>query len=132
MEQLDELNLSFNSIPYINEDVFWDLPNLTTLRLWVTKIEKLPEKIFSNLRKLSFLELSNNKLTHLPRDLFANNLELSTVLFTENDLKIIDVDFRKLTKINYIGFSRAGCITESFYGVNQTLQDLIDHDCTGV
>lgn len=131
LEHLDELNLSFNrNLTFIPEDAFWDLPNLTSLRMWICGIEKIPEKAFMNLKKLTFIELSNNKLSHLPKDLFVNNLQLETIQLTENLINRIDVDFTKLTKISSLSLIRNDCIDKYYYRVSSEDQREINKNCT--
>lgn len=135
MEQLRDLLLGSSPINFIAEDVFWDLIHLNDLTLSYTKIEKLPKNVFRKMRKLLELYLHNNQLTHLDRDLFANNLQLARIFLKDNKIKTINIDFTKLTQIEFLGLEGNICIDQEYKEATtptlQQFQDTINRNCQG-
>jgi Leucine-rich repeat (LRR) protein len=132
LTQLDTLSLNWNLIEFLPENVFWDLPNLDYLDLQDNKIKKLPENIFKNLKKLEVIHLGDNEIDHLPKDLFANNLEIIWIDARGNPLKVIYVDFTALKSLDWLHLGNANCINYdavSAFEV-QKAQRFINQNCT--
>lgn len=132
LEQLSKLGLQSNKIEYLPKDVFYDLVNLKELFLNNNRIKKLPEQVFGNLRRVERIYLNSNKIEFLPRNLFTNNDELYSIYIYENVLKIVDVDFTKVAKLEILDLLNANCI--NFDGVGKSkiveVQQIISQNCT--
>lgn len=114
LDNLEVLDISENPIQIILEDVFWDLTNVLALNMGSCLIEQLPKRVFSKLKKLKILWLTKNKLTFLDKDLFISNPNIERINLAYNLLKRIDVDFRKLTKIEALYLNSNDCIDLEF------------------
>ncbi|GFY77364.1 hypothetical protein TNIN_5381 [Trichonephila inaurata madagascariensis] len=87
---LTELDLSFNSITDLGNDVFeQDMPSLTNLILSNNGIEKLGDRAFANLRNLRLLWLDGNRFGAIKRSMLPNpasrlqDLQLDNNAFTD-------------------------------------------------
>lgn len=138
LNKLKELGLNENKFEFIPEDVFWDLPNVEGLHMWNCRIAKLPKKVFINMKKLKKLFLGENKISYLDKDLFLNNLLLERVNIFNNNLKLIDVDFTKLTKITWLSVFGNDCISERYIPTDKQhntvasvreLQEVVNEHC---
>ena len=72
MTGLQNLDLNFNRIPGLPEDIFRDTASLRVLNLSVNFLTSLPPDIFMNLNSLGDLNLLFNNLTELPARLLAD------------------------------------------------------------
>ncbi len=76
---LDELDLSYNKINYLQVDCFKDLVFLKLLNLQHNQLTTLPSGIFSQLFHIEAIFLLNNHLKKVPNDLFENLPRLKEV-----------------------------------------------------
>ncbi|XP_054258607.1 chaoptin-like [Macrosteles quadrilineatus] len=82
-----ELDLSFNYLEYLENNVFRKIPYLTTLNLCNNRLTILPTNVFSGLNNLLNLRICSNPLRVKYRDLFnftpaLRRLDLSSVSLT--------------------------------------------------
>uniref|UniRef100_K1QB71 Guanine nucleotide-binding protein G(i) subunit alpha n=1 Tax=Magallana gigas TaxID=29159 RepID=K1QB71_MAGGI len=88
-ETLQSLNITGNSIDYIQEKIFRGLFSLQSLDLSYNGIVKVSTKAFTDLSKLQILNLRNNSLYYIPED----------VLQYQKDLRILDLASNNLTTL---------------------------------
>ncbi|XP_052680169.1 toll-like receptor 3 [Crassostrea angulata] len=88
-ETLQSLNITGNSIDYIQEKIFRGLFSLQSLDLSYNGIVKVSTKAFTDLSKLQVLNLRNNILYYIPED----------VLQYQKDLRILDLSNNNLTTL---------------------------------
>jgi small GTP-binding protein domain len=81
---LEKLDLSENNISEIDDDVFENLENLVELNLSFNNLTYLPTSI-GKLKKLKRLILSGNKINHLPKE-FENLVSLEYLDFDNNPI----------------------------------------------
>lgn len=133
MLQLRDLDLSANQINFVPENVFWNLTNLEVLGLYNNQLIKLPKNLFKNLKKLQTINFTSNKITFLHKDLFADLPNIEFIWAYSNPLKIIDVDFTKISSLQLIDFRGASC--SDFNSVSgseiRKVQDIINSKCRG-
>lgn len=115
MRHLKELSIHHNPLKIIAEDVFWDLLSLEHLNIHSCQLKKLSNRLFENLPHLKGVDLSRNQLTSVVKELFQNNPKLEEIFLAQNNLKIVDVDFSKLVKLNAIDMSDSGCVTDKWF-----------------
>ncbi|KAL3286152.1 hypothetical protein HHI36_000664 [Cryptolaemus montrouzieri] len=101
--QLLELNLSFNNIAYLEENVFENLFKLENLHLSKNNIEYLDNDLFAHLYNLRYLMLDFNDIENLNNETFKNLHKLNSLdLSNNNVLKVHRDVFRALTSIQHI------------------------------
>ncbi|XP_065938185.1 insulin-like growth factor-binding protein complex acid labile subunit [Magallana gigas] len=88
-ETLQSLNITGNSIDYIQEKILRGLFSLQSLDLSYNGIVKVSTKAFTDLSKLQVLNLRNNSLYYIPED----------VLQYQKDLRILDLASNNLTTL---------------------------------
>lgn len=113
MKNLFEIVIHKSDIETIAEDILWDLPNLERFQL-DGRLKELPERTFENNANLKEVYLASNALEFLPRKLFKNNPSLDWVNFRNNFLKIIEIDFMRLTTMKYAFLAGNVCIDRDF------------------
>jgi Leucine-rich repeat (LRR) protein len=114
MTKLRVLDLSYNPLRSLDEDVFEDLETLEVLDLRYCRLSNLSLKLFHNQRKLKKIALANNLMTHLDEKLFINNQELEVIWLYENRLKQINIDFTNFEKMRQILLLKNVCINSNF------------------
>lgn len=114
MQHLIRLDLAYNKVADLPEDVFWDLSNLEGLWLQDNQITSLNKNLFKNLPKLKFIAAERNEIEQLDRDLFRNNVNLEKVYLGNNKIKSIEVKFESFSFINAVDFTMNICIDKEF------------------
>lgn len=122
MENLFEIVIHKSDVEAMPEDTLWDLPNLERFQL-DGKLNELSDRTFERNEKLKEVYLASNELEFLPRKLFANNFLLDWVNFKDNFLKVIEIDFIRLTSIKFIFLAGNVCINENFNKTAAQIED---------
>ena len=86
LTNLETLNLSYNKLTALPEDVFDGLTNLEVLALQENRLEALQQDVFDGLTNLEALNLSDNKLTALPEGVFDGLESLESLAMNDNPL----------------------------------------------
>lgn len=127
MEQLVQLDLSWNLIQEVQPNAFHQLAHLTQLNVSHNNLESLPDNLFSernvlrslllaynqfksvprdisdHLHHLETLDISNNHLKHLKETTFRHNRRLQNLNLAHNRLTLLPADvFQSLTSLNYL------------------------------
>jgi len=100
-----------NHIEEIPEDAFDDLLRLEELKILNNRVKHLPEKLFHNLKNLKYFFAENNEIEEIPSRFFINT-QITVVNMTNNLLKRIFVDFRRLPNVNVIDLNQNTCISQ--------------------
>lgn len=96
LHSLKIVNLSNNNITIVSENAFKTIKKLVKLNLSNNSIKLLPSSIFNSLTNLDEINLANNQL----------NFDLTNEIFLkQKNLKVLNVGFNQLTKIDKIIFS---------------------------
>ena len=110
LENLRHLNLSYNQLKTLPDDLFLNLNHLETLNLANNNLEELPKFSEENNSKLAIINLSHNQLQSLPDfpqlenlsqiDLSSNQFQVfPDTLLHLNSLKVIIIDSNQLNEI---------------------------------
>lgn len=83
--KLRYLDLSFNRIKTLDDNVFRVLPELTHLNLGHNKLDKLSSNLLSHLLDLDYLDVSENRLTHVDAYAFDNLRHCKVIRFKGNN-----------------------------------------------
>ena len=86
LSSLASLDLWYNDLVALPEEVLSGLSSLETLNLAANDLATLPERVFAGLSSLETLNLLGNDLTGLPEGIFAGLSSLDTLYLTYNDL----------------------------------------------
>jgi leucine-rich repeats and immunoglobulin-like domains protein 1/3 len=119
LDQLENLNLSHNSIRSLPDKVFRDLTKLKKLELNSNKIEKIHKQTFFGLVCLQTLDISVNLLSNLSAFVFS---ELTS-------LKIVKLSQNKIQNVDKHAFNGLASVEEIFLNSNLIKQDNL-HDET--
>lgn len=115
MKYLMRINSVHNAIKSIEEDTFWDLPNLEVIILRYTYLEGLNERTFEKNIKLKEVWINQSEMQYLPENLFKNNLLLEVVSLVESGIHFIPTDFSELKNIRNFYIYNNGCFN-GYYG----------------
>ncbi|XP_044003406.1 leucine-rich repeat-containing protein 15-like [Aphidius gifuensis] len=137
-ENIENLDLSYNRLDYLEPGTFNNLLNLQTLALDVNNLRALSSDIFNGIEKLTSLSLSQNKLnfiqpgtfnnlsnlkclyiyknrlTSLPKDIFVGLKNLEMIGLSSNRLMYLDSDiFSNLPVLLYVDIQENNLTTDS-------------------
>ncbi|XP_026323187.1 platelet glycoprotein V-like [Hyposmocoma kahamanoa] len=108
LDNLEILNLAFNFMESIHENVFKSIRNLKTVMLMNNGLKQLPETLFQNMKKLVNINLSHNLIEYVPVNAFrgsgAKYLNLSDNRFsflTYNFLLELRNSGTRIVKFNF-------------------------------
>ncbi|XP_017865654.1 PREDICTED: uncharacterized protein LOC108615586 isoform X2 [Drosophila arizonae] len=82
--ELQQLDLSFNSIDHVHHTMFEKMPGLTNLNLKGNGITKIQTDSFMTLKSLRHIDLSMNELDQVSSMLFFKNSELDVIRLNDN------------------------------------------------
>jgi hypothetical protein len=88
---LTNIDLSENSISYINDMMFKNLPNLRVISLHSNQITSLSSNAFTDLYASSsvYIYLHNNDIKMMSKNIFLNTNKLYYLNLNSNSLKVI-------------------------------------------
>jgi Leucine-rich repeat (LRR) protein len=135
MANLHTLDLRYNEIESIPNDVFLDLFNLEILSISGNYLKKLPNA-FINLHNLRFIDSSDNEISAFDDDVFSTNNDLEEILLDNNQIKLIRANFEKFKNIGFIDFRGNVCIDNLYLKDHQDFpllfefQEEINYNCT--
>lgn len=119
---LEHLNLAFNDITVIENEVFSGLSKLQGLYLYSNKISHLDSKIFDGLISLETLFLDHNRLEVLPQGLFKNTQKLIRISLHENSIFSIYKNFKDdLPNLLNFTFTCNECAQQDFHEFDGSL-----------
>ncbi|KAM8712464.1 hypothetical protein ACLKA7_012907 [Drosophila subpalustris] len=84
VKELQQLDLSFNSITHVHHSMFDKMPGLTNLNLKGNGITKIQPDSFLTLKNLRHIDLSLNELDQVSSMLFFKNSELDVIRLNDN------------------------------------------------
>ncbi|GIY78063.1 uncharacterized protein CDAR_282781 [Caerostris darwini] len=88
---LEVLELTQDTVSYIDDKAFSTFANLKVLSLKMNQISKLKRSMFPNpARELSQINLSYNEIERLPEDIFTNMPSLISLILGKNKLLTLD------------------------------------------
>lgn len=99
------IDLSFNSISILANDVFDNMPLLKTIVVSENDIEMVEPEVFNGLQDLREIDLHNNSIDYIHPSLFQNNPNLSMLDLSCNDLEYLRVDFSYNTELKFLNLS---------------------------
>jgi hypothetical protein len=136
MMDLHTLDLRFNELESLDNDVFLDLFNLEILSLSGNFIKKLPSNAFLNLHSLRYFDVSDNDIALFDDEILSTNLELEEVLLDHNRIKSVRANFERFRDIGFIDLRGNVCIDTLYlkdhpdYPLLFELQEEINYNCT--
>ncbi|XP_063909619.1 protein toll-like [Zophobas morio] len=105
LEFLDSLQLNADGLVDMEEDVFANTPNLTSLEMQLNRVS-LKEGLFRYTPMLKSLDLSENKIQSIPGGLFKGLDKLELLhLWSNNLTQIDDLTFQGLTNLKSLELS---------------------------
>lgn len=125
--KLENLDLSRNSISFIDEKAFVTNVNLSSLWLANNNLTEIHACTFSELNNLRNLDLSNNFISSIKLETFLNNSKLESLCLANNSLTTIyPGTFQSQTCLSYLDLSgnKIRHIKEIFY-YNTKLKSLL-------
>lgn len=106
LQELQELDLSFNRISFLSETGVASLKNLRALFLHHNQISQVAELSLSALSKLSLIDLSNNQLSDINARTFRDSTELRQLFLNNNSLTQLPHEvFKGLSKLLVLNLS---------------------------
>ncbi|KAK7573825.1 hypothetical protein V9T40_011016 [Parthenolecanium corni] len=128
--RLTILDLSFNQISSVGDQIFAELKKLNSLLLvqaFSARVNTLPSKIFSQLANLEVIKLDRNNLEYLPEDIFQQNPKLETLSLAHNKLLFLrNTTFQNNTKLQslYLNDNKLLFLNESVFDNLVELREL--------
>lgn len=135
MSTVEAIDLSNNFIDYIEEDTFYEVPNLKSLSIQENRLTTIPSKLFMHSTELKFILLRKNNIREFDGECLRNCLLLEEIYLKENLLTKIKINFSNFTEINTVDLENNVCVnaSSSIHYKNSIslndLQSLIDTNC---
>lgn len=124
LQELQELDLSYNRISFLSETGVASLKNLRALFLHHNQISRVAELSLSALSKLSLIDLSNNQLSEINARTFRDSTELRQLFLNNNSLTQLPHEvFKGLSKLLVLNLSSNNI--KSDHVTRETFLDLI-------
>lgn len=124
LQELQELDLSYNRIQLLSETGVASLKNLRALYLHHNQISQVAELSLSALSRLAVIDLSHNQLSALPARAFRELTELRQLYLQNNSLTVLPPElFASLSKLFVLNLSHNELTTDSL--TSETFADLI-------
>ena len=102
-ETLTDLILDLNNISNLTRDIFINLRNLISLRLFKNRISDIASGTFNGLSSLQFLHLGQNQILSLYQDNFQGLSSLTELLIWGNDFTTLqNGTFRRLGSLEFL------------------------------
>lgn len=135
-KKLRTLDLRFNDIEFLPDDVFIDLFDLEVLTISGNLIKKLPSMAFVSMMELRYFDASDNEIVEFDDGIFSLSVKLEEILLKNNQITKIKSNFETFKRIGFIDLRDNEC-TSAFYLQDQpgfptikTFQEEIDKNCT--
>lgn len=136
MMDLHTLDVRYNEIETLPNDVFLDLFKLEILSLSGNFLKRLPPNAFINLHNLRYIDVSDNEISIFNDEILSSNLELEEILFDHNRIKSIKANFERFKNIGFIDLRGNLCIDTLYlkdhpdYPLLFEFQEEINYNCT--
>lgn len=133
---LRNLDLRFNEIEILPNDVFIDLFNLESLLLSGNFLKKIHHNAFISNSNLRFIDLGENDLSTLDDEIFSSNYDLVEILMNNNRIKSIKANFVRFRDIGFIDLRGNICYDDFFlkddpdHPLLFEFQEEINYNCT--
>lgn len=135
-KKLRTLDLRFNEIEVLPDDVFIDLFELEVLTISGNLIKKLPSMAFVSMMELRYFDGSDNEIMEFDDEIFSLSLKLEEILLKNNEINLIKASFGRFSRLEFIDLRDNVC-TSAIYLRDQpdyhsvaNFQDEIDKNCT--
>ncbi|XP_037037355.1 uncharacterized protein LOC119075065 [Bradysia coprophila] len=127
------LMLSQNYFEVLPANIFRNNEKVTGLDLNFNFLKEVHEDLFFGLTNLEQLHLSGNQIEYLPSGLFRNNAKLMGIDLTDNKIKKIKINLDTMPQLSLLGLENNGCISENYSFEIQSrneANELIRKNCT--
>jgi hypothetical protein len=84
------------------KDVFWDLKNLKRLDLSFNRIEEVSDELFVNMEDIQLISLFGNRIKHFPSNLVIENVHLLFFYTEGNPGDESNIDIRKIPRVKFV------------------------------
>lgn len=91
LENLVELDISFNKIIFLGRNTFSPLTNLKRLKIEGNNLGSIGNGLLLSLSSLEMIDLSSNKLTRLNNNVFPNSKTLTCINVSKNNITYMNV-----------------------------------------
>lgn len=136
MTELYTLDVRYNEIESLPNDVFLDLFNLEVLSISGNYLKRLPPTLFINLHSLRYLDVSDNEISVFDDEILSSNVELEEILLEHNRIKSIKANFERFKDVGFIDLRGNVCIDTLYlkdhpdYPLLFEFQEEINYNCT--
>ena len=97
-KMLTSLNLSYNSLHYLEEQTFSGLTQLQVLDLRHNHLTRIDDYVLGDLEELTDLDLSFNSIEFLSSECFASLYRLRSLNLNSNRLQLVMSDFNRFKR----------------------------------
>ncbi|XP_031634397.1 uncharacterized protein LOC116347806, partial [Contarinia nasturtii] len=122
---LDTVNLSHNKISTIKDGLFINTPNINKIDMSYNKIDALHKYYFKGLSKLRQINLSHNNISMLEKELFDIAPELITIDISNNNInELLQNVFKGATQLTILNLSYnkiSSVEKETFWELNELI-----------
>lgn len=133
MNELTTISLSSNEIEHIDEDTFYEVPLLFSLRVNGNRLKSIANNIFIHSNRLQHFTFDENELLTFDGTIFRNCPLLYGIKLEDNKLNKININLKSFKSLAKVDLRNNLCINAYFGKGSQTtiqeMQDVINKNC---
>lgn len=135
MNNLNTISLTNNLIEHIDEDTFYEVPKLYSLRINGNKLKSIPYNMLVHSNRLQFFTFDGNLIEEFDGGIFRNCPLIKWINLDDNYLKKISINLGSFKNLERAIFTDNICVKASYKssggGTNtlQELQEIINKNC---
>lgn len=135
MNNLNTISLTNNLIEHIDEDTFYEVPKLYSLRINGNKLKSIPYNMLVHSNRLQFFTFDGNLIEEFDGGIFRNCPLIKWINLDDNYLKKISINLSSFKNLERAIFTDNTCVKVSYKssggGTNtlKELQEIINKNC---
>lgn len=133
MTLLQVISLTNNRIEYVDEDTFFEVPRLRSLRINGNRLKSIHLNLLVYSNNLVFFVFDGNFIEEIDGEIFRNCPRLQSINLEDNSLRKITIDLSKFTKLSKVNLEENVCINSNYINGSSTsleeFQNLINKSC---
>lgn len=133
MNNLNTISLSNNLIEHIDEDTFYEVPKLFSLRINGNRLKSVPYNMLVHASRFKHFTFDGNLIENFDGGIFRNCPNLVAINLDDNHLRKISINLSSFKSLEKAIFTDNICIKAQYRKGGSTtlqeLQEIINKNC---